>query len=380
MNENNINKLIENIKYIEDKKSNEKLDIKQINSIKWKAKYSNIKNSCLTLQVNDMIIKKNNNYRVCYKCISCDHEHIVNLYNIIRKMHKNIINCNVCKNQVVEKKEAQSEFMKTYNPCRDKDYIKKDKFKLKKLSTMDFITKSINEFNEMDNDYQDQYFNKYLTFEEFENIRSHIISFQNDKFIEMKNFIYYPTIKIGNQTLFNPQFYDKERDILEKIIYIKMKCEKCFLEFINRYLYIQKNRIKIYCQDCNFCNKTFKIRTIKNYKGNSITYQSKLEFKFVMFCNKNKIIVSNGPKVIYNYNGKKRKYIVDFYLPESKLLIELKDDHIWHKKQVENGIWNAKMEAINNLIKTDNSQNYIIIFPKEFSKKTKDILNILNKI
>ena len=55
---------------------------------------------------------------------------------------------------------------------------------------------------------------------------------------------------------------------------------------------------------------------------------------------------------------------------------ELKDNHIWHKKQVENGMWKAKMDSVNKLLKDKQYSDYKLIFPNDL---TNFIVNLSNK-
>jgi hypothetical protein len=91
------------------------------------------------------------------------------------------------------------------------------------------------------------------------------------------------------------------------------------------------------------------------------------------------ILIENGPKINYSFNSKNRKYIVDFYIPSINTLIELKDEHIWHKEQIKNGIWKSKMDKIDELLKNNTYDNYLLIYPKNLMKNI-DIINkkILN--
>lgn len=59
-----------------------------------------------------------------------------------------------------------------------------------------------------------------------------------------------------------------------------------------------------------------------------------------------------------------RTYITDFYLPQYKMIIELKDNHIWHKNQVKSGKWERKEEAANEYAKA-NDCKYILLFPTD---------------
>ena len=221
----------------------------------------------------------------------------------------------MCKNLEDNKRNNHSKYM--INTYKNNGYIKKNQLNEENIDT--FIKNSNLKFDLMDEDYKDDYFTKHLTNIEFNNIKDKIISIQNDKFRDINKFIYHPTIKIFNQTQFNPYLLDIERNVIEKPIYLKFRCEKC--NSIGKYknLYNFKNKIKLFCNTCLLCNKTFKIRGYKNINNEKITYQSKLELKFIKYCNKNNILIENGPTIYYKWNGKDNlRYIVDFYIPELK--------------------------------------------------------------
>ncbi len=318
-----------------------------------------------------------------YKCINCNRHNIVTLNNISKKLNKGTVKCATCKEYDIDKREKQSDFMKQNalyvrngETLTNKDLVND----ITKLSIVEKLNQDQNEFDNEDDDFKESYFRKHLTYSEFERIRNKIVSFQHEKFQNLDNFIYYPCVKIPNQTRYNPYLYDKNRDVLEKIIYIHFTCECCGEEFFNRDLYIQKNKHKILCSECNFTNNVFKIRTHINMNNEKILYQSKFEKKFIEFCNTNNILVKNGPTMQYNFNGL-RKYKVDFELPQLHILIECKDNHIWHKQNLKNGKWQAKEAAVKQFI--DNSSEYnefMMIFPKSFIENTNYILHMTNKI
>ena len=355
MNNNNITKLINNIVYIEDKNTESKIKYKKITCDKLTAKYSNTKIPIFKLKIDDKLINRNNPYRVKYKCINCEKENLVNLNNIARKINKNITDCNNCKNSNLDKRINQSLFMLN-KPNNYEKHIKD------KICNKEIINISDEEFNKEDFEFQHNYYRKHLTKEEFDHIKSKILSIQHDKFRDISKMIYCPAIKIHNQTKYNPYLYDNDNDNFEKINYIKYKCDVCDQNFINRDIFIQKNKFKILCKDCNFTNNIFKIRNTKNINNKKITYQSKLELKFINYCNKNNIIVEDGEKINYIFNNKKRRYIVDFFLPQLNMLIELKDNHCWHKKNKQSGIWDAKLKAVDELIKNKKYNSFIVIY------------------
>ena len=61
------------------------------------------------------------------------------------------------------------------------------------------------------------------------------------------------------------------------------------------------------------------------------------------------------------------KYRIDFFLPKYGFEIELKDNHVWHKKQVESGKWKAKEDSAINFCKTK-GYRYFLLFPKDIEK------------
>ena len=103
-------------------------------------------------------------------------------------------------------------------------------------------------------------------------------------------------------------------------------------------------------------------------------WQSVPERRFIEWCEDNNISIKNGPKVTYNFREKQHVYRVDFELTHNKLLIEIKDNHCWHKEQVESGKFQAKESAAKEWCKINNYK-YHVIFPKTLQKLKDSILN-----
>lgn len=355
--------------------SQEELDVAKLTLKQTIAPASNTKEPVWRFFYNDVIIKKHNDLRVHYTCHTCQRVNIVSLNNIARKLNKGILFCNTCKNQQPSKTSKQSEFMSTnQESIRDGTYVRNAHKSKISPSLQEKLAQDVVAFDSMDSDFQNEYFKIHMTKDEFERIRSKIVSFQNDKFPMSDIFQYYPCVSIPNQTKFNPYIYDKARDVLEKITYVKYTCESCGDFFINRDLYVQKNKYKILCRDCNFCNNSFKIRSTKNIKGNAITYQSQYELKFIKFCNEHNIELLNGPKIPYVHNNRNLTYKVDFLLPKQAVLIELKDNHHWHKGQLHSGKWSAKEKTAMEYA-LSNSLTYVVVLPKQYVSFCKSILN-----
>lgn len=331
-------------------------------------KYSNTKVPLYRFFKNDNIITRNNNINVTYKCISCNSIHIVCLNNILRKINKNISKCRICKELDEFKKLNHSIYMTNIYPLKKIDIREK-------IELTDKLKDDINKFNTYDDDFKENYYKRNMTLDEFNYIRNKIISIQNNKIQLSDKLIYYPTVGISNQTKFSPYLFDIERNCLEKICNIKFICEKCSNIFITKNLLIHKNKIKIYCKDCNFTNNIFKIRTYKNLVNETILYQSKFELKFIRYCNIHKILLYNGPKITYNFNDKNLTYKIDFCIPKLKLLIEIKDNHVWHRDQISSGKWESKLKGVNKyILETDTYNNYIVIYPKNYVELTEKIV------
>lgn len=335
-------------------------------------------------EFEENIITRNNHYNITYKCIKCDSIHKVALNNILRKINNNITNCKICKEYEELKRNNHSIKLKTYyyniKNNTNQDIKLENKIKIKLIDKLD---NDKTKFDNIDDEFKDNYFRRNMDNQEFEYIRKKIISFQNKKFIMTDDFVYYPCVSISNQTRFSPYLYSKINNNIEKIVNIELKCENCSSIFISKNLHSHKNKIKALCKDCNLTNNIFKIRSFKNLANETICYQSKFELKFIRYCNENKILVINGPKISYNRenSNKSHSYRVDFAIPKLKLLIEIKDNHIWHRDQVASGKWEEKVKGVDNFLQNKHMYNdviyekYIIIFPKNYVNECKNILN-----
>jgi hypothetical protein len=173
--------------------------------------------------------------------------------------------------------------------------------------------------------------------------------------------------------------YHKEHNTIFKAHQPIMICDNCNKEWRAKSIERFKNCLKIMCKDCSFVSKTFKIKRFQNSNNELVLYQSKLELKFINWCNNNNILVVNGPTIPYIFGNKDRKYKVDFMI-NSKVLIEIKDNHIWHINDMKSGKWQAKEEAVNNMIKNGIYTKYYMITPKDWLDSLKKLSIELNKI
>lgn len=378
MEEHNINILLENIIEIKNKKTNELLDLTKLYIDKIVHKYSNTKLPIYRFIYNDNIIKKNNDYQIKHKCILCESIKDVALNNALRKINKNIIRCNTCRELEELKRQNQSCFMKDTFKNHGKviQKIRESQSQNKSITLLEKLEYDKEIFNNYDDDFKDNYFKRNMTIEEFNYIRPKIVSIQNGKYKlnEDEDLVYYPIVSISNQTRFCSYLYSTSRNSLEKISGLIIKCDNCDSLFKSRDLHSHKNKIKAFCVDCNLTNNVFKVRSYTNLSGEKILYQSKFELKFIRFCNEHKIYITNGPKIEYHWNNKDRTYRIDFAIPKLKYLIEIKDNHCWHLDNLNTGKWQSKELGVQEYIKSNQDYDkFIMIFPKNYVNLTKKI-------
>ncbi len=353
--------------------NNNNLDITNIKLELNSHKYSSKKNEIWHINLDEKNISRRNKYNFTYICSSCDNKHIISTTQMIRKIVKCSMRCYLCRNKDEEKikKQIQS--------CNDK----KNNLNLQEIKTInktifDIRDESIKEFELMDDEYKNNYFGFHLTIEDYTRISKNIISFHNNKFTDLENIEYWPIYNSTNQMNFTHIMYHKKENILFKPHQPILKCDNCENNWRAKSIEKFKNDIKIMCKSCLFVNKIFKLRKYKNTINETILYQSKLELKFIDWCNNNGIIIKNGPNIKYNFNNKERTYRIDFMI--EKILIEIKDNHIWHSQDLKSGKWDAKEQSALELVKQGIYNEYKMITPKNWVKELQILKDKLNKI
>lgn len=323
----------------------------------YKKKYSNIKAPSLNIFYGDTPIDRNK-FKVTYKCL-CGNISTIHLKKFLAK--KTIV-CSKCR-ETEEKRKNHSILLRTKN---FKEKIHKKVFE----KIEDKINKSIKEFNLESAEFIRNFYDKNLTIAEYNNIKDKIVGVNGISVLD-KKIEFVPIMRIGNQTKYSQ--YILIDGIETPFKNIKFKCDNCGDNFNTSRRPKEKiNNKKILCQTCYFCNKIFKIRKYITIFGDELLYQSNLEKKFIEMCEKNNIKIFNGFKIDYFFKNKKRKYRVDFYLPEYKILIEIKDNHVWHRKQLDSGMWGAKQLAAEKYSEINNLK-YNILFQEDLDEFFKPI-------
>lgn len=328
--------------------------------------YKHMYSKCETMRlfINDNLIIHDSKTKIKYTC-SCGFDNEILLVKFLKKTTDK---CKKCKEDD-DKKRKQSEYIKKSFKEMGR-VVKKEKNKnvkkFREMSLHELIDYSKEEFSKMELDFKENYFKNNLTIEEFENVINKV-KINGKKLSEYKYIPYISTSKSGN---FSSKVIDKDGRmfLLYEVTYL---CESCNVEFNGRYLKSRSNLHKILCRECTLCNKTFKIRETFNIKGETVKYQSKPELDLIEYCGYNGILINNGPSIKYVFNGKEHSYRVDFII--NRILIEIKDNHIWHRNEVDSGKWEKKEESAIEYCK-DNNLEYKLVMKNEV-KNLKDYIN-----
>lgn len=89
-----------------------------------------------------------------------------------------------------------------------------------------------------------------------------------------------------------------------------------------------------------------------------LTYQGTYEKDFIDFCISHRIEITKPPSVLYEMNGKSKKYYPDFYIEKLNLVIEIKSSYYYQLHKEKNEL---KKESIIN-----NGFSYILIIDKDY--------------
>lgn len=228
------------------------------------------------------------------------------------------------------------------------------------------------EFNEYDDIFKLNYAKHHLTEIEFYKYLPYIYSIGdiilNDDI--RNNIIYKYADHCNNQKKFTSYIsYDNGLNYIPLKQFF-LKCNTCGKIFgIHNINLKNKNIYDIKCKQCNFFTKPY---LIKKHDLINATYQSKIEKYFLDLCYHYGIHVMNGLKIPYWFNKKLHTYITDFYLPDHKIILELKGCNPYFIKDLKSG----KIEAKNA---------YAAQYAKEHNMKFRfirdyDILNFIKKI
>ena len=359
------------IESIREKTTNKEIALTSCSIEQLVAKYSSTKEPIAKMVINKKPISRNNSYLVKFVCPTCNATREITLNLFMRRVSKNTTRCFCCMNEDTEKCEKQSGFMKqNMSKILEGEYVKPAKVSHKTISEhLDF---SKSEWEKEDIEFINNYNFTHLSLEEFSNILPKIKGVGNSKLVNLEGWSYFPNYRVFNQTRYTPMLVNLTTNVVEKPQYITFDCENCSNSFTHRDLEIVKNKLKIFCQGCTLTNRTFRLRSHITKNGTKILWQSIPERRFIEWCDEHSIEIKNGPAIQYMFQGKMHAYRVDFELPTFKRLIEIKDNHCWHKQQLASGKFGAKETAAIEWCKSKD-YTFTVVFPKTL-QELKDLL------
>lgn len=369
--------LVHNILGVHNKHDMSDVIYSQIIPVLTTTMYSSMKSPMWRLKIDELETTRKTPYLVKYRCITCASTNTVAMVSFLRKLNSNHMHmCYNCRNFDEGKRAEHSKWM------TGKDIRKYIHVPQRSATTHEVHMMAIDTFNKLSDTEKSQYYKNHLTIDQMAKLSPQLISLHNGniphaRLINCQYWDIYPTT---NQMRFTPVFYDPECDEVIRILQPLMKCEQCDTIWRCKNMKTFVDATKILCPACKLCRKTFKIRSTLNLKGDKVVYQSKPEFAFLEWCKEHNIEVTNGPYVPYIFNKKARTYKVDFYIPHLKYLVEVKDNHCWHKAQVESGQWECKLKGVDTLIQEGQYNKFLLLTPQTKRNCLQEILARISKI
>lgn len=225
------------------------------------------------------------------------------------------------------------------------------------------------DFNKESGSFKENYFKNHFRQKEFYKYLPYIYSINHIQ-IQNKKIEYIEAEKTNNQFKYTSKvIIDGNKMTLKSI---ELQCSKCKNIFTIHPMNIKYQDLdEIECKICKFANKKYKIQT---YKNSELTYQSKLEYNFIEKCIENNIKIQNCFKIDYIFNNTVHKYTPDFYLPEYKMIIELKSKNQYYKIDLKSGKLEAKSNAAIEYAKS-NDMNFVFLFDYDVDEFFKKLLN-----
>lgn len=332
----------------------------------YKHKYSSYNGESATLFINDEPISREKT-KITYSC-TCER---INTILLVKFLKKDRLRCPHCIEDETKRKN-QSDYIKNSFKTFGK-IIRKEKEQKELLNNLEYIEKSKISFENEIKEFKEDYYKIHCTEDDYNRLIKNIISING---VEPKDIKFIEWLEIGNAHKYSQYVYDIKNDKLIPFNNIIYKCECCKNEFnasTSRMPKLKLKNYKILCKGCSLCNKAFKIRGIKNILGNDLIYQSKPELTLIEFCNNNNIVIENGPTIDFVFKNSNRTYRIDFYLPKFNMIVEIKDYHVWHRKQVESGIWEEKEKSAKIYCK-QNNLTFNLIFTKYLNEFMQTLL------
>ena len=318
----------------------------------FKARYSSCPNETRTLFIDGKPLTnlKKTKIKVKYKC-DCGAEKIIHLSKFLAKDY---LTCTSCREN-----DEKIAWHKLYFEMKRNGQKRGNRSET-------HASHIVYDFDRETDDFKKDYFSRNLTQLEFEKISKYFYSVDNVLTGGKKLELIIAEPSANSKKYSQHVLIDGEDHRLKDI---NLKCQCCGKVFhITRQLKERALNNNTYCKYCGLSNISF---SVKKYDDN-LTYQSNQELTFIEKCKQRGILIVDGPSVPYEYEGRLHFYNVDFSLPEKQMLVEIKDNHVWHKKQVESGKWEAKESSAIEYAK-ENGYTYHLLFPEDIDNFFKTV-------
>lgn len=282
-------------------------------------------------------ITRKNNYTVSYNCISCDRENIICLNNFIKKIEKGTRFCFTC---IVSGNDSLE------------NKILKDK----------------EDFQNLEEKKRLIYEKKLMSPKHFELIRRYILSYNNNNTFCNKDIVYLPYYRpTESNKYYEPCFYNKELNTVSRAINLRFECYHC--KNIVKFDTIQPLRKKkyIFCKMCDLQFGPTKYKYESNLLGENVKFKSKMQHKFLKYCNNNNIIIKNGIEDLKNDNMN-LAISNAFYLPKLNYYIDVLSNLEY--EEYDNSC--KRTRVLEEYISSINCK-YLIIYPKNYVSLTRKI-------
>lgn len=301
----------------------------------------NIHHFCL----NDKVIRRKNNLIISYNCITCQRENIIALNNLVSKIDRNIAHCTSC-------------VATTHLPNFEKHMNASMRMKLEADAQA---------FLDMPKDIRDKYMDKTMKVEAFDILKKSIKGYQNMKFTNIEDIVYMPWCRCtSNMRSFEPIFYDTKRDTIEKPVHLTLECQHCAYQFVVKELHPYRNKKRILCKACEQEFGPTKPRHELNLNQEQVIHRTAFQHKLIKYCNKNGVIIQNGPKGVpfHHSDGTTRIANLHFALPECNVIVDVVGNLEFQKSP------SAKTIALEHYA-THQGLKYMILHPKNYVKVTR---------
>lgn len=307
------------------------------------SKYSSSHKPTFKLYLDDKVITKEKGYLVTYKC-GCGREIEIQLVRYLTKQTP--VHCKHC----LETEEK----IKWHSDC-----IKMNHLGISYIHKTGLEKRSY-DFESESEKFKQEYFEHNLTMDEFEIVKPHLFKVKDIE-VKDKNVILLPHENGVNHKKYRQMLMINDKKVPFKDIYLR--CSTCGRIFsITRMI---KERVKNNNYQCKGCYLNNTVFAIKRFRE-GLTYQSKIELDFIKRCELKGIKIVDGFEIPYVFNNKSHIYRTDFFLPELKMIIEIKDMHVWHKNQIESGKWDEKEKAAKKYCE-EKGLVYNILFPEDIN-------------